>query len=818
MDEQLKEAVHAALDGEAILFLGAGFSIGGINKSGKPMLNAADLSKEMCRVLKLEESPDIAVVSERFINDPKCGKGIDALIDFLKSQLICIQTSEVQDVILSVPWQRIYTTNYDNVVEVSSKKQKIRRRSLTVSGSVTDFKDIESAIVHMNGYIVNLTSKKFFNEFKITEDNYLNVDFMDSPWGRQFEHDINYCRNIFFIGYSMRYDLDLQKVMYNRIRDKSIFIDRKQLDGNQEYRLNKWGQLYKIEAEGFAETIKQIRTEYIPKPPKRELMSLTEINPSDYIPKTIKAAEVLDLLTFGKYDRLWFRTSDEFFLKREEHIENIIRNFDTHNICLVHADLGNGKTVFLDCLISRLIEENDVFIPKNDEHIADDLRELGKRVEARQVIVLDNYEQHMNFFREYADAPFPNIKIVAACRSSLNILLLDQIQSKYRLDSKQIFLENVNELGDSECARLIKLMNHYQLWGRHANLSGGKKIRLVKDDYHSRLSEVFYMLLDSQSIKSKLKQLFDKLEDEVLKKYVFALSVCEICHFELQTYEICRLINIAPSAIESLTYDRELRSMFDNARFRSAIFAQYTIRTLDNKSELLNVIKQMYRRSMPEHGKKYFMLRRTLTSRTSLLPIFNNSYDEQSLYDYYDSIREYAKGNPFYWLQFAITALNLKRYTDAKLYFENAYSYADQLESFDTFQLDTHYARYLLEDLELASEPNFAQFYSAHRKLMDNSNSNTRLAYVLRHVGVYRRIYEKYGEQFSAEQTLRFWECVDEVNRKFESYFRALQHEPRNGANSADKRARKSYLFYRNLLEGNDELKTLNELYQAISW
>lgn len=36
---------------------------------------------------------------------------------------------------------------------------------------------------------------------------------------------------------------------------------------------------------------------------------------------------------------------------------------------------------------------------------------------------------------------------------------------------------------------------------------------------------------------------------------------------------------------------------------------------------------------------------------------------------------------------------------DAKIYFENAYSYAVALENFDSFQLDTYYSRFLLTEI-----------------------------------------------------------------------------------------------------------------------
>ena len=73
---ELNTAIRHALDGNAVLFLGAGFSIGGTNKINKALPNASELSFQMCDELGIERSDDLALISERFIDDPVVGRGV----------------------------------------------------------------------------------------------------------------------------------------------------------------------------------------------------------------------------------------------------------------------------------------------------------------------------------------------------------------------------------------------------------------------------------------------------------------------------------------------------------------------------------------------------------------------------------------------------------------------------------------------------------------------------------------------------------------------------------------------------------------------
>lgn len=116
---ELGTAIRHALDGNAILFLGAGFSIGrGANKINETLPNASKLSFQMCDELGIERS---------------------------------------------------------------SRKQNIERETITATIPKYSIDNIEGAIVHMNGNIIKITPEKFYDEFKITNESYLKQGFLESP-------------------------------------------------------------------------------------------------------------------------------------------------------------------------------------------------------------------------------------------------------------------------------------------------------------------------------------------------------------------------------------------------------------------------------------------------------------------------------------------------------------------------------------------------------------------------------------------------------------------------------------------------------------
>lgn len=810
---ELNTAIQHALDGNAILFLGAGFSIGGTNKMNNILPTASMLSVQMCKELGIEESEDLAVVSERFIDDSVCGKGLDSLIEFLKKRLICIASTEIQDTIIGLPWLRIYTTNYDNIVEISSKKQNIEREVITATMPKYSLDNIDGSIVHMNGNIINVNPEKFYNEFKITNESYLKQGFLDSPWGNQFVNDINNCKAIIFVGYSLKYDLELQKIMHSKIFDKAIFIDREDISDNQKYIFTKWGEFCPIEVTGLAKAVLDIKSSYVPERREKKLRGMQEIIINNYTNKQITPNDVLNLLVYGEYNRYDFRTTFPFFIKRVEAMQEVKSVLKSKKICVIHSNFGNGKTIFLDYLASELIEENNIYFLNNIKYVLEDLRIIRSRKSSNNIIIIDDYDMYMSIFKELS-MDFPNnIKIIATSRSSLSDILLDRLETEYHFSLNDIGVVNIEIISEEDRKRLIKLLNKYNFWGRNSTLSDAQKNTLINKDYRNRLSSVFYMLLNSKSISQKMDRIFADLESREAEKYVIAQSICNICSFKLKGFEIAHLAEISYTEIEKLSLSSTFKELFlrtsDDIILRSSIFSQYIVRRTKNYSFLTEMLKKIYINSFNSLDEEYNTIRKKLISRSNLIEIFggkeNNSdwkQRDKDIYNFYNNIQDYSKANPFFWLQFGITALNLNMHADAKIYFDNAYSYAENLENFDCFQLDTHYARFLLtEILDYDVSFDFDKLTRAHRLLMDNSNAEVRLSYVLRQVGIYYDIDQKYASLFTVEQRMTFKTYLREIIGRFEIYFAAIEKKKQdNFFFAVEKTVRGAYKNFHKLL------------------
>lgn len=192
-----------------------------------------------------------------------------------------------------------------------------------------------------------------------------------------------------------------------------------------------------------------------------------------------------------------------------------------------------------------------------------------------------------------------------------------------------------------------------------------------------------------------------------------------------------------------------------------------------------------------EWSRKYATQRKFLISRSNIKLVFSvkknlNKEDEKEIFSYYDNIKNLptATDNPFFWLQFGITSLNLEAYDTARIHFENAYANANKMEDFDSYQIDTHYARLLLCN-EMCTNKNNKDnaidiFYKAHKLLYNNSNRGVKLSYVLRHTKLYYSYFKSYKNMMTEKECQMFIKRAFEMIKKYEEYFnvKELQEIP----------------------------------------
>jgi hypothetical protein len=162
---EIQEAFRHALDGDAVLFLGAGFSLGATNKAGKEFPLANNLSKDLMTDLGESEDAPLQTSSEIYVQR----KYEVGLLTYLNQHLGVKDIAPHHKSFVRPSWRRIYTTNYDDVFEKAAKAENKGVRPLTLTPRIPSAEKGSVDCVHINGYLpwadpANLNSNLILSE------------------------------------------------------------------------------------------------------------------------------------------------------------------------------------------------------------------------------------------------------------------------------------------------------------------------------------------------------------------------------------------------------------------------------------------------------------------------------------------------------------------------------------------------------------------------------------------------------------------------------------------------------------------------------
>lgn len=294
MDTYFKEIIEKINVGKAILFVGAGFSQHCINITGTTCPLADALAEKICTRGKIDPpSTDLNYTSEKYCHE---GNNLNELISLLKDELTVSEVSEeVKTICTSVPWYKIYTTNYDNAVE-SCLPDLL---PLDLTDNVNNLQIQDKRCLHINGYIEKLTLQNLNNGFYLSDETSMADIFNSSPWSTVFKNDVDRCSCLIFIGYSLS-DFDIKKIIYNTaMRENIYFIVKQDISKESEYKYSKLGKVVCIGVEGFAQKIKQY-SHQIKFNTINQLTSIKKYELTTNTDDTISDKDLIDMFVYGK--------------------------------------------------------------------------------------------------------------------------------------------------------------------------------------------------------------------------------------------------------------------------------------------------------------------------------------------------------------------------------------------------------------------------------------------------------------------------------------------------------------------------------------
>lgn len=205
--DTINELLRKVSSRRAVLFLGSGFSCDAVDFNKDSLPTASILATNIAKINNMNSFDDLKYTSDRVISD---GYG-EELVKLLRRTFTVKDVQEHHQIISALPWQRVYTTNYDLCFEQAAKNVSIDYATIDISNdSLVELKR-DNLCIHINGSLKNLSIDTLNTSFKLSESSYLSSDSIESSqWFYPMQRDFEEASAIIFIGYSL-YDIEVKK-------------------------------------------------------------------------------------------------------------------------------------------------------------------------------------------------------------------------------------------------------------------------------------------------------------------------------------------------------------------------------------------------------------------------------------------------------------------------------------------------------------------------------------------------------------------------------------------------------------------------------
>lgn len=748
----LQTAIEHLLNGNTVLFVGAGFSVDAQNLNNEPVKTADQLRRKWGAEIDYPTESRLEDVAEAYLDE----FGADKFLEDLHNEFSITQVQDFHRCISTQPWRRIYTTNFDNVLEVANPAVI----PISLSDNVSEISKNSKTAIHFNGYIKRLNLKSIRSELRLTDTSYATSSLTDSPWAAFFRQDLSIARAIFFVGYSLA-DLDIKRVLIesDTLKEKTFFIIGPNPDQATVRAANKYGNALRMTAKEFAEIVINTAETYLPlELPDQFFYCLEKFEPIAS-PTTARDADIFNLLLYGDFKanliaESLFRTPG-YYIKRKE-LDNVFRHLERGRKAVVlYSDIANGKSLFIEGIKHLAYEKGfNVYSFINhgtEEEMLDELDYLC-RSNDKILLIIERYPDWLDEIDFLASQPNSHISLVLTARTSPNDLLIDRLLEK--LDLSSLPEIPLDKLQNGDVDQLIELLNRHGLWGENSHWSHERKQDFIQHECRREFHAVLLKLFKSPDIVQRFALVVEQLND----RRDFYEIILAILSFTVLGYRVTfeLLANAVGDVVFSTQFRRDpvLNSLIDERggtiRFRSSVAAQFILTSISNPIATVDVLARIAKQL---ESKRYIQLQydqifKSLMRFSRIQELLPEKGRRESVIRYYEGIKnlESCRTYPLFWLQYAIATLTFNEFERSERYFGTAYSLAEK-RNFNTFQIDNHYARFLLARAINERNPdNCMTAFRKARRIINGEVRSERRHYAYRVASFYEDFYEVFSK------------------------------------------------------------------------
>ena len=781
----LEQALDYVWNGRAVLFLGAGFSSGALNVNAKGFLTGARFATYLATKAGLPEDLALEEIAEAYVH----AFGEDSLIDELFNEFTASSVTPAQRYIAEAPWRRVYTTNYDNVFETACTQAMKTVRSVAPTENIEKVAKSGLLCIHLNGSIQTISRESLWGDLKLTGSSYDSSPLSDSPWTGLFRSDLRAAQAVFFLGYSM-WDLDIRRLAAEEdLKDKCFFVLGKSPDPSTKYRTERFGCLLELSTNAFAESLKEAASHHGSKVADPPVAFCVERYSPANTSLSLEDRFVFDLLLFGRLrgDLLPSSvSSSRKYVADRDSDKAILDRISIGTRCIVlHSSLGNGKTADIELLKYRAFQAGFVvFVLRNRGESLDEELQNAISIAGKKVIFVDNYPEWMDVLKVLGSYSSEDFRVVVTARSTTNDVLVTKLLSNLR--TEDLYEVDLNILSDAELAWISSYFDEYGLWGTLTAESRHRKMRYLRKDCGGEWQGILLGLLEAPNIIDKLRDLFAAFKrGGVYQETLLCLLALGVMGFHPSKNDAADLCGdqIFEGGFKK---DQVVNELIEFGRdcysSRSSITAKYLLQRVTDPNSVVSAIVSLLRRADEKYAVSFYhrLIFRQVLRFSNLSHLFSEADRGRATMSIYEKIKNFSriKNAPLFWLQYAIAALFAKDFTRSDSYFKVAYAHAGGLDNYDTYQIDNHYARFLIARAIHRHDVDGAMSaFRESRKLLYQQLATDRRHYPFRVASTWSDFYSAFEAELDDDSRLELRRAAAYVANRIEQ-LTTDQHEP----------------------------------------
>lgn len=789
-DHELAQSIDLVLNGGGVCLIGAGFSTAAQDQSDSNVPSTTDLIKELKRLtgIPAEEDAGLADIAGYCERTPDLNRSLRKL---LIARLTLTKPAEIQKKILGLSWRSIFTTNFDDVIERSLERSKLQvvtpvSDSSTISGE-------KLALYYLHGRALDLVETDKSPNIVISERNYLDLPSKNGGLYSKLKNELFCAKRIFIIGYSLR-DLEIARLVLssgNAFREKTTIITREGESALNLSRLSEFGTVYPCGLDGLVRAI-LLASEHFKK--STQAFAFIDDVKAARSAEDVQVDDFIHLILTGYFNHEKFQNqiqisepSDIYAITRDALSTIIDRSIESTNRFIISSDFGNGKTVFLSQLQSRLLVKGFRVIRVSSE-LPEAFQELERALSIPDFVafIIDDVVRYRRA-AEFIGARITNNNIlVCATRADPDDVAFKELEKNLGGSARQI---DLNRLSQSELAQWDSALERWGLWEQQIASNAVSRISFLQTDCGAENRSIVLALFRTSRISAKIDEIVSFfLRQKGHEKAFVALLISSLCQKHVSWESIVSWLELDEQTLRRDIVASEIADLFVNGRtwniFTSAQLAEYILRQrfVQNDKDLVvevfstivsktaesandNVLGWEFRENLKELMKFRF-LTRLFGDEPGGITLVNTVYRKLS------GVPR-IRSNPQFWLQYAMSRMEVDDLTTAETYLNTALGLAvNKGKQYSPFQiLDQRARMYLRKNATRSSSFNVTEIQTAINDLSALARERSgSVTYLYRSVPLICDFLESHIDECDSDLRDKFINFLDLVKSEGDQY------------------------------------------------